>query len=56
MVVATKFYFRRGGGIILVVKRVLALHHGVHQMMQYRDFTRAFFTFKMSYNLFRVHT
>jgi len=31
-----KFQFGRGGGIILVWKRVMVLHHGVHQMMQYR--------------------
>ena len=32
----TKFYFARGGVIILVVTRVVVLHHGVHQMIQYR--------------------
>jgi hypothetical protein len=36
MKVATKFQFRRRGGIILVLKIVSALHHAVHQMTQYR--------------------
>jgi hypothetical protein len=34
--VANKFSLGRGGGIILVLKRASVLHHGVHQIMQYR--------------------
>ena len=55
MGMATKLQLERGGGIILVLKGVSAPHHGVHQMMQYTDCTKAFFTFKMSYS-FTVHT
>jgi hypothetical protein len=55
MVMATKLLFGRGRGIILVLKRVPVPHHGVQQMMQYTEFTKAFFTFKMSYS-FKVHT
>ena len=39
-----------GSVIILVLKRVSVLHHGVHQMMQYTDCTKAFFIFKMPYS------
>ena len=55
MMVATKFSLGGGGGITLVVKRVSALHHGVNQMTQYTDFTKAAFAFKGLYS-FKVHT
>jgi hypothetical protein len=41
--VATKFSLGRGGGIILVLKRASVLHHGVHQIMQYRLYQGLFY-------------